>query len=299
MSDQDRISPYNINTISIRQVVRIFVLDIFSIGQTKKFTTICIPTDWNFPIFENSTLFSRTKRKERKDVLKLWEISWPQNISLEILQHTACVSLNCVPLSTVFIVINEPCVYVWVCLGEDNIQMRGTRRQLQVWGWIGIFHPATEQNCSSGDRFKRYCYNRKSSAWFADRRGSGQWCGPSWCESLPIKRFKEAAWHHSYSYCWSDRRQLANIPSWEAMLPCIFCSVAGLGLIVSKWFFQNSCASLSDDVATNSWLSSWLSHEDWCIACRRPMFQRYHLSVKTFGATSRSKERSGDDRTYP
>ena len=54
MSDQDRISPYNLNTISIRQVVRIFVLDIFSIGQTKKFTTICIPTDWNFPIFENS-----------------------------------------------------------------------------------------------------------------------------------------------------------------------------------------------------------------------------------------------------
>ena len=27
-------------------------------------------------------------------------------------------------MSTVFIVINEPCVYVWVCLGEDNIQMR-------------------------------------------------------------------------------------------------------------------------------------------------------------------------------
>ena len=47
MSDQDRISPYNLNTISIRQVVRIFVLDIFSIGQAKKFTTIC-------PIFENS-----------------------------------------------------------------------------------------------------------------------------------------------------------------------------------------------------------------------------------------------------
>ena len=124
MSDQDRISPYNINTISIRQVVRIFVLDIFSIGQTKKFTTICIPTDWNFPIFENSTLFSRTKRKEKKDVLKLWEISWPQNISLGILQHTVCVFLSCVPLSTVFIVINEPCVYLWVCLGEDNIQMR-------------------------------------------------------------------------------------------------------------------------------------------------------------------------------
>ena len=124
MSDQDRISPYNINTISIRQVVRIFVLDIFSIGQTKKFTTICIPTDWNFPIFENSTLFSRTKRKERKDVLKLWEISWPQNISLEILQRTACVSLSCVPLSTVFLVINEPCVYFWVCLSEDNIHMR-------------------------------------------------------------------------------------------------------------------------------------------------------------------------------
>ena len=162
MSDQDRISPYNINTISIRQVVRIFVLDIFSIGQTKKFTTICIPTDWNFPIFENSTLFSRTKRKERKDVLKLWEISWPQNISLEILQRTACVSLSCVSLSTVFLVISEPCVYFWVCLNEDDIQMR-----------------------------------------------------------------------------------------------------------------------------------------DWCIACWRPMFHRYHLSGKTFGATSRSKERSGDDRTYP
>ena len=124
MSDQDRISPYNINTISTRQVVRIFVLDIFSIGQTKKFTTICIPTDWNFPIFENSTLFSRTKRKERKDVLKLWEISRPQNISLEILQRTACVSLSCVPLNTVVIVINEPCVYFWVCLSEDNILMR-------------------------------------------------------------------------------------------------------------------------------------------------------------------------------
>ena len=85
---------------------------------------ICIPTDWNFPIFENSTSFSRTKRKERKDVLNLWEISWPQNISLEILQRTACVSLSCVSLSTVFIVINEPCVYLWVCLSEDNIQMR-------------------------------------------------------------------------------------------------------------------------------------------------------------------------------
>ena len=124
MSDQDRISPYNINTISIRQVVRIFVWDIFSIGQTKKFTTICIPTDWNFPIFENSTLISRTKRKERKDALKLWKISWPQIISLEILQRTTCVSLSCVPLSTVFLVINEPCVYFWVCLSEDNIRMR-------------------------------------------------------------------------------------------------------------------------------------------------------------------------------
>ena len=27
-------------------------------------------------------------------------------------------------MSTVFIVINEPCVYFWVCLSEDNIQMR-------------------------------------------------------------------------------------------------------------------------------------------------------------------------------
>ena len=43
---------------------------------------------------------------------------------LEILQRTACVSLSCVPLSTVFLVINEPCVYFWVCLSEDNIHMR-------------------------------------------------------------------------------------------------------------------------------------------------------------------------------
>ena len=110
---------------------------------------------------------------------------------------------------------------------------------------------------------------------------------------------QEASWNHRYSYCWSDRRQRANFHSWGAILPCTLCSIAGLELIISKWFSQNLCTSLSADVATNSWLSSWLSHEDWCIACRRPMFQRYHLSGKTFGATSRSKERSGDDRTYP
>ena len=33
-------------------------------------------------------------------------------------------SLSWVPLSTVFIAINGPCVYFWVCLSEDNIQMR-------------------------------------------------------------------------------------------------------------------------------------------------------------------------------
>ena len=27
-------------------------------------------------------------------------------------------------MSTVFLVINEPCVYFWVCLNEDNIHMR-------------------------------------------------------------------------------------------------------------------------------------------------------------------------------
>ena len=111
--------------------------------------------------------------------------------------------------------------------------------------------------------------------------------------------FEEAAWHQRYSYCWFDRRQRANIRSWGAILPCTLCRVAGLQLIISKWFFQNSCASLSDDVVANSWLSSWLSHEDWCISCRRPMFQTYHLSAKTFGTTSGSKERSGDDRTFP
>ena len=42
-----------------------------------------------------------------------------------------------------------------------------------------MFHPASEQNCSEGDRCKRYCYNRKSSSWSADRRGSVQWCDPS------------------------------------------------------------------------------------------------------------------------
>ena len=149
MSDQDRISPYNINTISTRQVVRIFVLDIFSIGQTKKFTTICIPTDWNFPIFENSTLFSRTKRKERKDVLKLWEISWPQNISLEILHRTACVSLNCVPLSTAFIVINEACVYILTFtlisrLQQESAKVKQTCRVTMpsaFVGWVPFNHP--------------------------------------------------------------------------------------------------------------------------------------------------------------
>ena len=33
-------------------------------------------------------------------------------------------SLRWVPLSTVFIAINGPCVYFWVCLSEDNIQMK-------------------------------------------------------------------------------------------------------------------------------------------------------------------------------
>ena len=36
--------------------------------------------------------------------------------------HSA--SLSWVPLTTVFIAINGPCVYFWVCLSEDNIQMR-------------------------------------------------------------------------------------------------------------------------------------------------------------------------------
>ena len=39
-------------------------------------------------------------------------------------QSTSCVSLSWVSLSTVFIAINGPCVYFWVCLSEDNIQMR-------------------------------------------------------------------------------------------------------------------------------------------------------------------------------
>ncbi|XP_066029371.1 tetratricopeptide repeat protein 28-like [Pocillopora verrucosa] len=34
------------------------------------------------------------------------------------------ISLRWVPLSTVFIAINGPCVYFWVCLSENNIQMR-------------------------------------------------------------------------------------------------------------------------------------------------------------------------------
>ena len=37
---------------------------------------------------------------------------------------TYSVSLSWVPLSTIFIAINGPCVYLWVCLSEDNIQMR-------------------------------------------------------------------------------------------------------------------------------------------------------------------------------
>ena len=36
----------------------------------------------------------------------------------------SCVSLRWVSLGIVFIAINGPCVYFWVCLGEDNIQMR-------------------------------------------------------------------------------------------------------------------------------------------------------------------------------
>ena len=31
----------------------------FRLGKPKKFTTVCIPTEGNFPIFENSTLSSR------------------------------------------------------------------------------------------------------------------------------------------------------------------------------------------------------------------------------------------------
>ena len=36
----------------------------------------------------------------------------------------SCLSLSSVPSSTVFIAISGPCVYFWVCLSEDNIQMR-------------------------------------------------------------------------------------------------------------------------------------------------------------------------------
>ena len=37
---------------------------------------------------------------------------------------THSASLSWVPLTTVFIAINGPCVYFWVCLSEDNIQMK-------------------------------------------------------------------------------------------------------------------------------------------------------------------------------
>nr|XP_058959654.1 tetratricopeptide repeat protein 28-like [Pocillopora verrucosa] len=37
---------------------------------------------------------------------------------------THSASLSWVPLSTVFIAINGPCVYFWVCLSEDNIKMK-------------------------------------------------------------------------------------------------------------------------------------------------------------------------------
>ena len=37
---------------------------------------------------------------------------------------THSTSLSWVPLSTVIIAINGPCVYFWVCLSEDNIQMK-------------------------------------------------------------------------------------------------------------------------------------------------------------------------------
>ena len=82
----------------------------FRLGKPKN-SLLFVFQQTDFPIFENSTLFSLTKRKEKKVVLKLWEISWPQNVSLEILQRIACVSLSCVTSSIVFIVINEPCVY--------------------------------------------------------------------------------------------------------------------------------------------------------------------------------------------
>ena len=36
----------------------------------------------------------------------------------------SCISLRWVPSSTVFIAINGPCIYFWVCLSENNIQMR-------------------------------------------------------------------------------------------------------------------------------------------------------------------------------
>ncbi|XP_022788334.1 uncharacterized protein LOC111328210 [Stylophora pistillata] len=35
-----------------------------------------------------------------------------------------CVSLSCVPSSTVFIAISGPCVYFWVFLSNDNVQLR-------------------------------------------------------------------------------------------------------------------------------------------------------------------------------
>ena len=36
----------------------------------------------------------------------------------------SCLSLGSVPSNTVFMALNGPCVYFWVFLGEDNIQMR-------------------------------------------------------------------------------------------------------------------------------------------------------------------------------
>ena len=43
-------------------IISYHVLDVFRLGKPKKITSICIPTDGNFPTFENSTFSSRRKQ---------------------------------------------------------------------------------------------------------------------------------------------------------------------------------------------------------------------------------------------
>ena len=106
--------------------MRIFVLDIFFDWANQKIHYYLYSNRLKFPNFREFHVIQSNKEKgEEGRAQALRDLMATKYQPGDSSTHSASFdSLRWVPLSTVFIAINGPCVYFWVCLSEDNIQMR-------------------------------------------------------------------------------------------------------------------------------------------------------------------------------